>query len=217
MARQFLVVGVGRFGSSVAGALYDMGHEVVAVDSDEGALEEVMGRVSHAAILDATDERALKKLGVEGFDTVIIAIGENLEASILATVAAKGAGARHVISKASGSLTARVLASVGADEVVRPEHDMGLRLARQLSAPNVIDALELGAEHSVVEVETKRLRGRLVDLKLPNRFGVQVIGVRRGGALTVSPGADFEVKPGDRVIVVGSNLDLERLRERLGE
>ena len=217
MARQFLVVGVGRFGSSVAQTLYDLGHEVVAVDSDEGALEEVMGRVSHAAILDATDERALKKLGLEHFDTVIIAIGEDLESSILATVAAKGAGARHVISKASGGLTARVLASVGADEVVRPEHDMGVRLARQLSAPNIVDTLELGADHSVVEVEAKRLRGRLADLKLPNRFGVQVIGVRRGGALTVSPGADFEVKPSDRVIVVGSNKDLERLRERLGD
>ncbi len=217
MTGQFLVVGVGRFGSSVAQTLYDLGHEVVAVDSDEGALEEVMDRVSHAAILDATDEKALRKLGVEHFDTVIIAIGENLEASILATVAAKGAGARHVISKASGGLTARVLASVGADEVVRPEHDMGMRLARQLSAPNIIDTLELGADHSVVEFEVKKLRGKLVDLKLPNRFGVQVIGVRRGGALTVSPGADFEVKSGDRVIVVGSNRDLERLRERLGD
>jgi len=216
MARQFLVVGMGRFGSAVAQTLYDLGHEVVAIDAEEAALQEVMNRVTHAAIVDASDEAALKKLGVEHFDSVIVAIGENLEASILATVAAKSAGAKHVISKADKQLTARVLASVGADEIVRPEHDMGRRLARQLATPNIIDTLNLGSDHSVAELEAEgELCGKLRELKLPNRFGVQVIAVNRSGKLEVGPNADFEIKPGDRLVVIGSNAQLAKLREHL--
>ena len=218
MARQFLVVGAGRFGTAVAQTLYDLGHEVVVVDKDEGALEEVMNDVTHAAILDATDEDALRKLGAETFDSVIVAIGDNLEASILATVALKSVGAKHVISKADRQLTARVLASVGADEVVRPEHDMGMRLARQLASPNIIDTLELGDEHSVLEIEVKdKLCGKLKALRLPNRFGVQVIAVYQGGRLEVSPGADFEVKAGNRMVLIGSNRDLEKIRKYLDD
>lgn len=213
MHRQFLIVGVGRFGSAIATALYDYGHEVVAIDSDEEALQPIMQQVTHAAVADATDEEALRRLGLKHFDTVVVAIGENLEASILATVAAKAGGARHVISKANDKLTARVLASVGADEVIRPEHDMGLRLARQLATPAEIDVLELGPDHSVAEIETKdRLHGTLTELALPSRFQVQVIAVHRGDELSVNPGANFEVQVGDRLVVIGHNEALNAIR-----
>lgn len=218
MALQFLVIGTGRFGSSIATALHDFGHEVVAIDEDEQALEPVMQHVTHAVVMDATDETALRKLGLRDFDTVIVAIGENLEASILATVAVRAAGARYVISKADGNLTARVLAAVGADEVVRPEHDMGRRLARQLASPAQISALELGPDHTVVELETTdRLHGTLAELKLPTRFGVQVIAVHRGDELMVNPGADFDVHPGDRLVVLGHNDEVAGLRDLLAE
>lgn len=218
MRRQhFLIIGAGRFGAAMAETLTDLGHEVVAVDNDEAALGEIADAVGHAAVVDATDERALARLGVDGFDAVVVAIGRNLEASILATVAAKSAGARHLISKADTTVAARVLASVGADEVVRPEHEMGVRLARQLAAPGVVDAFELGDDHRVVEVEAgRRLRGTLADLRLPRRYGLQVLAVRRGGDLHVNPGADFEVHPGDRLVVIGANGDCDALAERVG-
>lgn len=216
MANQFLVIGTGRFGSSIATALHDFGHEVVAVDEVEDALEPIMQQVTHAVVMDATDEESLRKLGIRAFDTVIVAIGENLEASILATVAAKAAGARYVISKANDRLAARVLASVGADEVIRPEHDMGRRLARQLASPTEVSALELGPDHTVVEMEaTADLAGTLADLKLPKEFGVQVIAVHREDQIIVNPGADFEVQPADRIVVLGHNDDLDRLRDTL--
>lgn len=218
MRSQFLVIGTGRFGSSIATALHDFGHEVVAIDEVEDALEPIMQQVTHAVVMDATDEEALRKLNVRAFDTVIVAIGENLEASILATVAVRAAGARYVISKADGKLTARVLASVGADEVVRPEHDMGRRLARQLASPNEVSALELGPDHTVVETEaTEHLRGTLADLQLPTRFGIQVMAVHRDQEIIVNPGADFEVRPTDRIVVLGHNDDLAALRDKLGE
>lgn len=215
-ARQFLIIGVGRFGSAVAQTLYDLGQEVVVVDENEDAVQDIMNSVTHTAILDATDEAALARIGVNTFDYVIVAIGSNLEASILATVAAKSGGARHVICKVNSQLAARVLASVGADEVIRPEHDMGTRLARQLVTPNIVDAFNLGEDHGVVEIETQnKLCGRLADLRLPSRFGVQVIAIYRRGQLQVTPGADFELKSGDRVVMIGSNAAIAKLREYL--
>lgn len=212
-AKQFLVIGAGRFGAAMAETLWNLGHEVVVIDNDESALATVMDKVTHAAIVDATNEDALAKLDVTTFDSVVIAIGQNLEASILATVAARSAGAKHLISKADTAMTARVLASVGADEVVRPEHDMGIRLARQLATPTIVHAFELGQDHRVVEVETSRLQGALLELELPRRFGVQVIAIRRHGRLHVGPGADFEVRPGDRLVVIGANDDFDAFHD----
>ena len=217
-AKQFLVIGAGRFGSAVATTLYDLGHEVVVIDRSEAAVEAIMNRVTHAAIADAADEQALRKLGCGNFDAVIVAIGHNLEGNILATVAAKSVGARHVVSKVASELAARVLARVGADEVIRPEHDMGVRVARQLATPSIIDAFNLGPEHGVIEINVgPRLTGTLESLRLRNRFGVQVIAVNRAGKLEVGPRADFELKPGDKVVLIGSNAAIEKIRDYLSE
>lgn len=214
--KQFLVIGLGRFGAALAGTLYSLGHEVVAVDLAEARVEEVMHQVTHAAILDASDEAALRKLGIGNFDVVIVAIGKNLEANILATVAAKSLGAKRVISRANYELAARVLDKVGADEVLRPEYEMGVRLAKQLATPSLIDAFSLGEEYGVMEIGVgSRLAGRLKDLRLPNRFGVQVIAVNREGKLYVNPGADFDLQLGDKIVLVGSNQEIENFRTHL--
>lgn len=188
----------------------------MAVDIAEGPVEEMMAQVTHAVILDASDEAALRKLDIDTFDAVIVAIGEHLEANILATVAAKGLGAKHVISRANSELAARVLAKVGADEVLRPEYEMGIRLARQLATPGIIDAFALGEAYGVVEVDVQhKLAGRLKDLRLPHRFGIQVIAVHRFGKLYVSPGPDFDLQPGDKMVVIGSNRAIDSLRAHL--
>jgi trk system potassium uptake protein TrkA len=214
--KHFLVIGAGRFGSALATTLYELGHEVVVIDNNEARVETIMNHVTHAAIVDATDEDALQQLGVGNFDHVIVAIGENLEANILATVAAKSSGAQHVISKASSNIAARVLSRVGADQVIRPEHDMGIRLAMQLATPSIVDAFRLGDTHGVIEIEAEgELVGRLEQLKLPNRFGVQVIAVNRDGRIEISPRADYELRPGDKIVQIGSNEAIERLRAHL--
>lgn len=214
--KQFLVIGVGRFGAALATALYELGHEVVVIDNSEARVEAIMHQVTHAAIVDATDEEALRKLGIGNFDYVIVAIGEHLEANILATVAAKSSGAKQVISKAPSNLAAQVLARVGADLVIRPEHDMGIRLAMQLATPSIVDAFKLGEKHGVIEIEAQRdLVGRLAQLKLPDRFGVQVIAVNRDGWLEIGPRADYELRPGDNIVLIGSNEAIARLRAHL--
>ncbi len=214
--RQFLVIGAGRFGSALATTLYQQGHEVVIVDRNEQMIEAVMDDVTHALIADSTDEDALRKLGIGNFDAIIVAIGEDLESNILTTVAAKSLGARQVISKAKNEVAARVLNRIGADVVIRPEHDMGVRLARQLSAPDVLDALKLGDNHGVLEVEIhENLTGTLGQLRLPNRFGVQVITVNRNNQIIVTPSADFRLESGDKVLFIGENKGIEKLRTYL--
>ena len=214
--RQFLVIGAGRFGAALATTLYQQGHEVVIVDRDEEMIEAVMDDVTHALIADSTDEDALRKLGIGNFYAVIVAIGEDLESNILTTVAAKSLGARQVISKAKNEVSARVLSRIGADMVIRPEHDMGVRLAHQLSAPDVLDALKLGDNHGVLEVEIhENLTGTLGQLRLPNRFGVQVITVNRNNQIIVTPSADFRLESGDKVLFIGENKGLEKLRAYL--
>lgn len=213
-AKQYLVIGAGRFGSALATTLYDLGHEVVVVDSSEERVEDIMDHVTHAIILDATEEEALGKLGLDSFDRVIVAIGNDLEASILSIVAAKNQGAKNVLSKATSETAARVMVKVGADEVVRPEHDMGVRVAKSLATPTIDDAFNLGENYEVIEFTAQRkLCGSLRDLKLANRFGVQVIAVNRGDKLTISPTADFVIAPGDNVVIIGETRAVERLRD----
>jgi trk system potassium uptake protein len=214
--RSFLIIGAGRFGEAVATTLFQSGHEVVVVDADEAAVERVMAWATHAMIADATDERALRDLGAANFDAVVVAIGNHLEASVLATAAAKDAGARRIVAKAPTSVAERILRRVGADEVVRPERDMGVRLAHHLVTPSLVDAIQLGEDYGIIEVRaTAVLTGRLAQLRLPNRFGVQVIAIDRGGQLIVSPGAEVEVLEGDRLVLVGSNEATARLRDHL--
>ncbi|GHG00671.1 potassium transporter Trk [Deinococcus piscis] len=215
-AKQCLVVGLGRFGSAVATTLYEMGHEVVAIDHIEENVERIMNRVTHAAIVDATDERGMRSIGVGDFDVVVIAIGSDVQANILATMNAKSLGAPYVVSKAVDEMARRVLERIGADLVVRPEHDMGLRLARQIANPNVVDTLDLGSDHAIVELEAnERLRGTLMDLNMTGRFGVQVIAISRKGQLEVSPRADSLVEPHDKMVVIGTGHDIDELRRYL--
>jgi trk system potassium uptake protein len=214
--RSFLIIGAGRFGEAVASTLFQAGHEVVVVDASEAAVQRVMTSATQVVIADGTDERALRDLGAANFDAVVVAIGNDLEASVLATAAAKDAGSKRVVAKAPTSVAERILHRVGADEVVRPERDMGVRLAQHLVTPSLVDAIPLGEDYGVVEVRaTVGLAGRLSKLRLPNRFGVQVIAIDRDGRLIVSPGADFEVLEGDRLVLVGSNAATARLRDHL--
>lgn len=219
MRKHIMVIGTGRFGSAVARTLAEGGHEVVAVDASEAALRGVMDHVAHAAIADATDEEALRRLGAANADTVVVAIGTDFEASILATVAARAAGAKRIVAKASGETSARVLSRVGADEVIRPEHDMGVRLAMQIATPSIVDAFKLGKGHEVVEIEVtpdSALSGSLASLRLRNRFGIHVIAVDRGGdELVIAPDPDCELRIGDRMVVIGTIESLDRFENAI--
>ena len=217
-SKQCLVIGLGRFGTAVATTLYEMGHEVVAVDTNEEHVENVMNLVTHAAVLDATEERALKGIGVADFDVVVVGIGTDVQAAILTTMNAKSLGAPYVITKAIDEMARRVLERVGADLVIRPEHDSGVRIARQIANPNIVDTLNLGSDYAIVELEANdRLKGNLRELNLTGRFGVQVIAINRGGKIEISPRAEEELRVHDKLVVIGMAHAIDDLRRYLGE
>ncbi|MEW5762781.1 MAG: TrkA family potassium uptake protein [Bacillota bacterium] len=211
--RQFAVIGLGRFGQSVAITLARMGYEVLAVDTDEEKVNEIMEHVTHAVQIDALDENALKSIGIRNFDVVIVAIGQDMQASILATVILKEMGVKHVIAKARTELHGRVLSKVGADKVVFPERDMGIRVARALVTKNILDQIELSPDYSILElVAPEAFVGKtLEESALRLKHGVTVLAIRRGADVIISPGGKQVIEPGDILVTVGRNDRLKRL------
>lgn len=217
--KQFAVIGCGRFGSSVAKTLYKLGNDVLAIDRDGEIIQDISDSVTHAAEADVMDENVLKDLGIRNFDVVIVSIGSDLEASIMATLVAKELGVKTVVAKAQNELHAKVLYKIGADKVIFPERDMGVRVAHNLVSTNILDFIELSPDYSIVEVnaisewENKELK----ELKLPTKYGINVMAIKRGKYINVSPYADDVILKGDIVVAIGSTEDLARIEQRAGE
>jgi len=213
--KQFIVVGLGRFGSSVAKTLSDNGHDVLAIDQDHQIIQDISNSVTHAVEADATDEEALKTLGVRNFDVAIVSIGDNLHANILCTLILKELGVPYVIVKAQDNLHGKVLTKVGADRVVYPERDMGERIAHNLISSNVLDYLEFAPDYSVVEImASPNMIGKsLAELEFRSRFDVNVMAIKRGQHLNMSPGASDKILENDTLIVMGKNENLDEVRK----
>lgn len=210
--KQFAVIGLGRFGYSVAVNLARMGYEVLAVDNNEAKISAIMDDVTHAVQADALDEDALKALGMRNFDVVIVAIGHDIQANILITVMLKEMGVRKVVAKARTELHGKVLARVGADRVVYPERDMGVRVARGLASGNILDTIDLSPEYSIMEVVAPRSMAdrSLGDAGVRREWEISILAIRRGTEVIIAPGADQVVKEGDILVAVGHNSKLER-------
>lgn len=213
MAKQFVILGCGRFGSSVAKTLYKLGYEVMIVDIDINKVQEISEFVTHAVQADASDEIALKAIGIRNFDVAVITIGGNMQASIMATLTVKDMGVKTVIAKAQNEMHGKVLAKIGADRVVYPERDMGVRIAHNLISSNILDVIQLMPDYGIVEINAlEEWQNRsLKDLKLPNVYGVNVLAIRTGGETNVTPYADDIIKLGDKVIILGHNDNLEKI------
>lgn len=209
--KQFAVIGMGRFGASVAKTLYEMGYEVLAIDSDENQTEEVVGMVTHAVTADTTDEEALRSLGLRNFDVVVVAIGQDIQASILTTLIVKDMGVQYLVAKAQSDHHGKVLAKIGADKVIYPERDMGSRLAHQLIAPNILDHIELSKDYSIVDllVGPALIGKNLRQLDLRNKYGCNVMGIKsKEGVMNIAPHAEDLIQEGDVLVIVGKNEDL---------
>lgn len=211
--KQFAVIGMGRFGLSVASALSGMGFDVLAVDSDEQRTQEVSNIVTHAVSADSTEEEALRALGIRNFDVVVVAIGEDIQASILTTLILKDIGGPLIVVKAQNDLHGKVLQKIGADKVIFPERDMGLRVAHHLTSPNVLDYIELSDEYSIVELKaTKSMLGQnLKELNIRAKFGCNVMAIKQGTKMNISPSASDRLVDGDVLVIVGEKKDLTKL------
>ncbi|ADL08155.1 potassium channel family protein [Thermosediminibacter oceani] len=211
--KQFVVIGLGRFGSSVARTLYKLGYDVLGIDSNEEIVQSLADSITHAVQADATDENTLKALGIRNFDVGIVSIGDDIQASILITLILKEMGLKYVVAKAQNDLHGKVLYKIGADRVVFPERDMGIRVAHNLVSSNILDYIELSPDFSIVEIKVlpewydKTLR----ELNMRVKHGLNVMAIKRNEDVIVSPGAEDFIKKGDILVVVGKNKDIEKL------
>ncbi len=213
--KQFAVIGLGRFGTSVANTLYEMGYEVLAVDNDENRIQEFSDQVTHVIQADTTDEESLIALGIRNFDVVIVAIGENVQANTLTALQVKEMGVPYVVAKASNNLHGKLLQKIGVDRVVYPERDMGRRVAHNLVSNSVLDYIELSPDLSIVEVEVpEKLLGKtLLETDLRSKYEINVVAIKRGADLLVSPLPSERFAPDDIIVVVGSRKGIEKLEE----
>lgn len=208
--KQFIVIGLGRFGTSVAETLYALGNDVLAVDIDEEAVQNIAERVTHAVQVDANDEVSLRALGIGNFDVAIISIGSDIQANILSTLLVKEMNVKHIITKANNALHAKVLYKIGANRVIFPERDMGIRVAHNLCSSNILDYIELSPDFSIAEIVTpKEWEGHsLKELDLRVRYSVNVVAIKRDDNIEVSPAADEVIQEGDIIVAIGGTSEL---------
>ena len=213
--RQFAIIGLGRFGRAVCATLHKMGYEVLGTDIDEKLVTQVLAEkiVSNAVQLDSTEPTALRQAGILEFDTVVVAIGNFLEESIITTLNAKEAGVNYVVAKASSEIHGKLLQRVGADLVVFPEYDAGCELAYKLTKPAILDRFELDPEHSIIEVKVpEEFAGKtLAELELRRRYGVNVLAIGNEEKFQINPNPLERLKENLVMVVIGSNNDIKRL------
>ena len=216
MKKQVAVIGLGRFGSSVARELYQMGHDVLGVDLEDKNVQEMLGHVTYAVKADATNEAVLKELGVSNFDVAVIAIGTDIQASILVTVIMKDLGIPFIVTRAVNELHGNTVERIGADKVVYPEQEMGRRLAHLGFDPGVQDYMEVAPNYGITKLRPPEQASKhtLEEAGLAgprDKYGIAVLAIRRGREYFLVPAKDEEIRPGDILIVAGNSEQLGKI------
>ncbi|OYD08352.1 potassium channel family protein [Paludifilum halophilum] len=216
MSKQFAVIGLGRFGGSVAKTLHDMGYEVLAIDRDAQRVQDYAQIVTHSVEADSTDENALRALGIRNFDVVVVSIGEDIQSNIMTTLILQEIGVEKVVVKARNDLHGKVLYKIGAYKVIFPERDMGVRVVHNLISPNILDYIELADDYSIIEISAGEFfAGKtLENLDIRARFGCNVMAIKSGTKINIAPLADDVIRVGDILVVIGHNSDLKKLEEK---
>lgn len=213
--QQFAVIGLGRFGRAVCSTLHKLGYEVLGTDINEKNVAQVLTSqiVAHALQLDSTDSAALKEAGIFEFDTVIIAIGNYIQESIVTTLNVKEAGVPHVVAKASSEVHGKLLKRVGADHVIFPEHEAGCTLARSLTKPAILDRFDLDPDNSIVElIVPDEFHGKTItEIQLRSRYGLNLLAVSHNDKFEINPDPRSRLERGSAMVVIGCNKDINRL------
>ena len=214
--KEFVVFGLGRFGRSVAATLAESGCEVMVVDGNPDKIHDLADVVTYAVTADVTDEEALHALGISNYDGAIVGIGEDMEASIMVTILVKEMGIPYVLAKAQSEIHARVLRKVGADAVVFPEKETGMRIAHNLMMGNFFDAVELSSTFSMMELPVKDewVGSSMKQLNIRAKHKINVVGIKTRDYLDANPDPDRPFEDNDILIVIGKNEVLNRLAEK---
>lgn len=214
--KSFLVIGLGRFGTSLAQELCVQGNEVLAMDVLDERVQAAADLVTRAVAADARDPEVLRAMGARNFDCAVVAFSEDVGDSALITLNLKEAGVPRVVSKASSAVHRKVLEKIGADQVVFPEQEMALRLARNLSNVDILNFIELSADYSIVErrCPAQWVGSTIRALDIRAKYQLNVLAVRQeDGELLIAPGGDYALRPRDSLVVLGGNQEIERMEK----
>ena len=214
MKKTYVVIGLGKFGKAVAERLYELDNEVLAIDECTESVQRIENKVTYAVVADARDENVLRSLGVKNYDCAIVAIGTDLAASVITTLNLKELGVPQVICKATDETQKRALEKIGADRVLIPEREIGIKLAQTISSTSILDFIELSREYGIAELPTpahwagKTLR----ELNVRAKYGVNIIALKSGSKVNVSPAADAVLQADAVLVVIGTNEQLAKLK-----
>lgn len=213
--KSFVVVGLGRFGAQAARRLCQQGCEVLAIDTGNELVQQISDDVTQAVVADARDKEVLRALGVKDFDCGIVAIGDSLADSVLATMNLKELNVPYIVCKAHDETHRQVLKKLGADRVVIPEQENADRLAKSLSSVNVLDYIELSEDYGIIEVPAPNVwqDKSLMELNVRAKLGLNILAVKRDGHINVSPAADFRFAQGDVLVVLGDTAALKAVQK----
>lgn len=208
--QQYAVIGLGRFGVSVARRLHEAGQEVLGIDVNEERVEDAESYLTHAVVADTTEEGALSSIGIRNFDCVIVAIGNDMQSSILTVLHLKAMGIKKIIAKSLGKHHGQVLEKVGADWIIYPERDMGERVANQLLSPKMLNYIELSNLYNIEEImiPSKMAGKSLREIDIRAKYNVSAIAIVREENIIVSPSPDESLKNGDLLVLIGGREDL---------
>lgn len=217
MKKEFVVIGLGRFGGSIVSELVELGADVMAIDISSSKVDEFATIATQAVTADTTDESVLKSLGIRNFEHVIVAIGEDIQASILTTLILKEIGVPKITVKAQNDYHEKVLRKIGADQVVHPERDMGFRIANNMMSNNILDYLELSDEHSIAEFQANdRLAGKtIIEMNIRAKYGVNIVAIKRDKDIIISPQAYDKIQSDDILIIIGSDTDIHHFEKKV--
>ena len=211
--KQFAVLGLGRFGQSLAYTLYENGCNVLACDYDYEIVQEFSNSATHVVQADVTDENVMESLALSNYDAVIIAIGSDMNSCLMATLIAKEKGAKYVIVRAQNLIQKKIFERIGADRVILPEHEMGIKTATNLITTSLVDYINLSEEYSIAEIEPPAswVEHTIYELNIRANYGLNIIGIKRGKKIIISPEVNESILENDVIIVVGLNSDIEEV------
>lgn len=214
--KQIAVLGLGKFGLSLARTLVKMGHEVLGIDRDEVIVDEVAKELTSALVANVMDEKTLHALELPAFDTVVVSLGD-VSSSVIVTMMLREMGVEHIVAKAMDDIHARILNKVGAERIVLPERDMGIRVARSISDHNVLDYIDLSEEYSLVELKAldswDGMQLRQTDAR--NKFGLNIVAIRTGNQIQISPDPDYVIHKTDTIVAIGANAQIKKYNDMM--
>ena len=215
--KSFLVIGLGRFGNHLCQDLVNLGSEVMIIDKDEAAVQDLLEYATTVKIGDCTKEEVLRSLGVGNFDVCFVCIGSNFQSSLEVTSLLKDLGAKYVVSKASRDIHAKFLLRNGADEVIYPDKDIAERVAVKFSANHVFDYFELHSDYSIFEIQPKKtwIGHSIAEANIRAKYNVSIFGIQKGDQLNVFPKPDYIMTKEDHLMVVGLKKDISKLLESM--